>query len=125
MSKIIPGLFYTKSHEWLKVEGKTGWIGITDFAQHQLGSVVFVDLPEAGTKVLKATEFGAVESVKAASDLLSPVSGTVVATNHELVDQPEKINVDAFEAWMIKIEITNPVELKTLLSDADYRAITK
>jgi glycine cleavage system H protein len=125
MSKILAGLYYTKSHEWLRVEGKTGFVGITDYAQSSLGSVVFVDLPEKGTKVAMESEFGAVESVKAASDLLSPVSGVVLAHNQAVVDDPELINKDAYAAWLIKIELANPAEIKKLLSDADYRAISK
>ena len=125
MSKVLKGYYYTKSHEWLKVEGTTGLIGITDYAQHSLGTVVFVDLPEHGAKVQAGKEFGAVESVKAASDLLAPVSGTVLENNQGVIDDPELVNKDAFGAWLIKIQITNPSELSSLLSDADYSAISK
>lgn len=125
MSKVVEGLFYAQSHEWLKVEGKIGTIGITDYAQESLGAIVFVDLPEIGASVAQAKEFGAVESVKAASDLLAPASGKVVEINQDVIDDPEKINHDAYGAWLIKVELSNPSEVKQLLSDADYRAISK
>ncbi|MFA6649013.1 MAG: glycine cleavage system protein GcvH [Candidatus Izemoplasmatales bacterium] len=125
MSKVVDGLYYAKSHEWLKVEGNVGIVGISDYAQAQLGSIVFVDLPEAGTKVTMEAEFGAVESVKAASDLLSPISGNVIATNQAVIDNPELINQDAFGSWLIKIEIANPSEVDQLLSAKDYRFISK
>ncbi|MDD3842121.1 MAG: glycine cleavage system protein GcvH [Candidatus Izemoplasmatales bacterium] len=125
MSKVVDGLYYAKSHEWLKVEGNVGIVGISDYAQAQLGSIVFVDLPEAGAKVTMEAEFGAVESVKAASDLLSPISGNVIATNQAVIDNPELINQDAFGSWLIKIEIANPSEVDQLLSAKDYRFISK
>lgn len=125
MSKVIEGLYYAESHEWLKVEGKIGTIGITDYAQESLGAIVFVDLPEVGASVQQAKEFGAVESVKAASDLLSPASGKVIEVNEALLDDPEVINRDAYGSWLIKIELSNPSETSKLLSDADYRAISK
>jgi glycine cleavage system H protein len=125
MSKVIEGLFYAQSHEWLKVEGSIGTIGITDYAQESLGVIVFVDLPEIGAAVVQAKEFGAVESVKAASDLLSPASGKVLEINQAIIDDPEQINHDAYGAWLIKIELSNPAEVKKLLSDADYRVISK
>ncbi len=123
MSKVIKGLYYATSHEWLKLEGDTALVGITDFAQSQLGTVVFVDLPEVGAKLVKGKEFGAVESVKAASDLYSPITGTVVAVNTVLVGDPEGINHDAFANWMLKVKLTNPKELATLLDDQGYLAI--
>lgn len=125
MSKVVDGLYYAKSHEWLKVEGNVGIVGISDYAQAQLGSIVFVDLPEAGAKVTMEAEFGAVESVKAASDLLSPISGNVIATNQAVIDNPELINQDAFGSWLIKIEIADPSEVGQLLSATDYRFISK
>lgn len=125
MSKIVEGLFYSPTHEWLKVEGKTALVGITDYAQSSLGTVVFVDLPEAGTKVLAGKEFGAVESVKAASDLLSPVSGKVLSANTEVQDDPEVVNRDAYGAWLIRIELADPNETKKLLSAAGYAALSK
>lgn len=125
MSKVVEGLYYAKSHEWLKVEGKIGTIGITDYAQHSLGTVVFVDFPEIGAKVTFEKEFGAVESVKAASDLLSPVSGKVVAVNQAVIDEPELVNTDPFAAWMIQVELSDPSELKKLMSAAEYVSISK
>ena len=104
MSKIIDGLYYSESHEYVKVEGDFGFIGITDFAQHELGNVVYVDMPEVDDEVTAGEDFGAVESVKAASDLMSPVSGTVVEVNEALEDEPGLINKDAFENWIIKVE---------------------
>ena len=92
MSTVLDGLYYSESHEWLKVEGEFGYIGITDYAQHQLGNVVYVDLPEVDDELNQGEEFGAVESVKAASDLLSPISGIVVEINDKLEDEPELLN---------------------------------
>ena len=96
MAKVIEGLYYSESHEYVKVEGEYGYIGITDYAQHELGNVVYVDMPDVDDEVSAGEEFGAVESVKAASDLNSPVSGTVVEVNEKLEDKPELINQDAF-----------------------------
>ena len=100
----MDGLYYSESHEWLKVEGEFGYIGITDYAQHQLGSVVYVDLPEVDDELNQGEEFGAVESVKAASDLLSPISGTVVEINEALEDKPELLNEDAFGNSQVSVE---------------------
>jgi len=111
---------YTKEHEWIEVEGKTGRIGITDYAQGSLGDIVFVDMPKVGATVTAGTVFGSVESVKAVSDLYSPVSGTVTALNEELTTAPEKINTDAHGAWIIKVELTNPADLDALLDAAAY-----
>ena len=96
MSTVLDGLYYSESHEWLKVEGEFGYIGITDYAQHQLGNVVYVDLPEVDDELNQGEEFGAVESVKAASDLLSPISGIVVEINDKLEDKPELLNEECF-----------------------------
>lgn len=123
MAKLIEGLYYSDSHEFVKVEGEFGYIGITDYAQEQLGNVVYVDMPEEGDSVTAGEEFGAVESVKAASDLLSPVSGEVVEVNVALEDNPELINSDAFANWIIKVKLTNMAELDELLSAADYSKI--
>lgn len=121
MSKVVEGLYYAQSHEWVKViDGHTALIGISDFAQSQLGTVVFVDLPEVGTKIDKESEFGAVESVKAASDLISPVSGKVLEVNDDLIGEPERVNQDAYEAWLIKVEIDDLADLDDLLSAEDY-----
>lgn len=126
MSKIVEGLYYSESHEWVKVESDgIVVIGITDYAQSQLGSVVFVDLPEAGTKVVKDSEFGAVESVKAASDLISPISGEIVEINEDLIGEPELVNQDAFAAWMCKVELDDPSELDSLLSSSQYSELIK
>src|SRR5579872_5698589 len=111
---------YTKEHEWIKADGKTATIGITDHAQESLGDIVFVDLPKAGSEIASGKAFGSVESVKAVSDLYAPVSGTVTEVNPELTTAPEKINKDAHSAWMIKITLKDPAELNGLLSAADY-----
>ena len=111
---------YTREHEWVEVDGKTGIIGITDYAQNSLGDIVFVDAPKVGAKVEKGAVFGSVESVKAVSDLYSPVTGTVTEVNEELHASPEKINSDAHGAWIIKVELGDPVEVESLLSAADY-----
>ena len=121
MSKIIEGLYYSESHEYVKVEGDFGFIGITDFAQHELGNVVYVDMPEVDDEVTAGEEFGAVESVKAASDLMSPVSGTVVEVNEALEDEPGLINKDAFENWIIKVELSDKSELDALMDAAAYK----
>ena len=121
MSKIIDGLYYSESHEYVKVEGDFGFIGITDFAQHELGNVVYVDMPEVDDEVTAGEDFGAVESVKAASDLMSPVSGTVVEVNEALEDEPGLINKDAFENWIIKVELSDKSELDNLMDAAAYK----
>ena len=121
MSKIIDGLYYSESHEYVKVEGDFGFIGITDYAQHELGNVVYVDMPEVDDEVNAGEEFGAVESVKAASDLMSPVSGTVVEVNEALEDEPGLINKDAFENWIIKVELSDKSELDGLMDAAAYK----
>ena len=122
MAKVIEGLYYSESHEYIRVEGDYGFVGITDYAQHALGNVVYVDMPDVDDEVEAGEEFGAVESVKAASDLISPVSGTVVEINEALEDQPELINQDAFENWIIKVEISDKGELDSLMNAADYVA---
>ncbi len=123
MSKIIDGLYYSESHEYVKVEGDFGFIGITDYAQHELGNVVYVDMPEVDDEVTAGEDFGAVESVKAASDLMSPVSGTVVEVNEALEDEPGLINKDAFENWIIKVELSDKSELDGLMDAAAYKAM--
>jgi glycine cleavage system H protein len=115
---------YTKEHEWLDVSGTTGTIGITDYAQSTLGDIVFVELPKVGDKVTGGTTFGSVESVKAVSDLYSPVSGTVTAINEELATSPDKVNEDAHTAWMIKIDLSDPSQVDALLDAAAYEAFT-
>ena len=121
MSKIIDGLYYMESHEYVRVEGDFGFIGITDYAQHELGNVVYVDMPEVDDEVTAGEEFGAVESVKAASDLMSPVSGNVVEVNEALEDEPGLINKDAFENWIIKVELSDKSELDNLMDAAAYK----
>ena len=122
MAKVIEGLYYSESHEYVRVEGVFGFIGITDYAQNALGNVVYVDMPEVGDEVEAGEEFGAVESVKAASDLYAPVSGTVVEINEALEDQPELINKDAFENWIIKVELSDKSELDALMNATAYAA---
>jgi glycine cleavage system H protein len=111
---------YTKEHEWISVEGKIGTVGITDYAQNSLGDIVFVELPKVGDELDAGKIFGSVESVKAVSDLYSPVSGTVTAVNEELKDAPEKVNADANTTWMLKLELKDAGELDKLLTAADY-----
>lgn len=125
MAKFIDGLYYSESHEYVKVEGEFAYLGITDYAQSQLGSVVYVDMPSEGDEISAGENFGAVESVKAASDLTSPVSGEVVAINEQLEDNPELLNEDAFENWIVKVKLTNPQELNDLMSVNDYKEICK
>lgn len=111
---------YTKEHEWLKVDGSTGTIGITDYAQNSLGDIVFVELPKVGQEITAGQTFGSVESVKAVSDLFAPVSGTVTEINEALNTSPEKVNKDANKTWMIKITLKDSGEANPLLSAADY-----
>lgn len=120
MAKVIEGLYYSESHEYVKVEGEYAYVGITDYAQHALGNVVYVDMPEVDDEVEAGEDFGAVESVKAASDLISPVSGTVVEVNEALEDKPELINEDAFGNWIIKVELSDKTELDNLMDAAAY-----
>ena len=111
---------YTKEHEWLKVDGNTGTIGITDHAQESLGDIVFVELPKVGSDISAGQTFGSVESVKAVSDLYAPVSGTVTEVNEALNTTPEDVNKNAHAAWMIKVTLRDPAEADQLLSAADY-----
>lgn len=122
MSKIIEGLKYSESHEWVKVEGNIAVIGVSDFAQAEMGDITYVDMPEVDDTVDAGEEFGALESVKASSELISPVSGTVVEVNAELEDAPEKVNEDAYAAWIIKVEMSDPAQLDALLDAASYKA---
>ncbi len=121
MSKVIEGLRYSEDHEWVKAEGSIAVIGISDFAQEELGDITYADLPEIDDEVTAGEEFGALESVKASSELLSPVSGKVVDVNAELEDAPEKINEDPYEAWIIKVEMSDPSELDALMDAAAYK----
>ena len=123
MAKVIEGLYYSESHEYVKVDGDFGYIGITDFAQHALGNVVYVDMPEVDDTLVKDEEFGAIESVKAASDLFAPLSGTVTEVNEALVDNPRLVSDDPMKNWIIKIEISDPKEVEQLLDQEAYDAI--
>ena len=125
MAKVIAGLYYAASHEYVKVEGEFGYIGITDYAQNALGNIVYVDMPDTDDEVEAGEDFGAVESVKAASDLTSPVSGTVVEVNEALEDKPELINEDAFENWIMKVELSDKTELDNLMDAAAYEELCK
>jgi glycine cleavage system H protein len=118
-------LKYTKEHEWIRIEGDTGAIGITDFAQQQLGDVVYVELPEVGTKLTAGQVFGTIESVKAVSELFAPVTGEVVAANGDLKDRPDQVNSTPHDAWMVKIKLANPGEAASLMDTATYEALIK
>ena len=114
---------YTKEHEWVSVEGDIGTVGITDHAQHELGDIVYVDLPKVGAAVTQGGTLGSVESVKAVSDIYSPVSGEIAEINKALADKPERLNEDPHgDAWLVKIRLTAPDEVKQLLSTADYQS---
>ena len=121
MAKVIDGLFYSESHEYVKVEGEFAYVGITDYAQEQLGNIVYVDMPSEGDEVTAGEEFGAVESVKAAGDLVSPVSGEIVEVNEALDDNSELVNQDAFANWIIKVKLSDPSELDNLMDAEAYR----
>lgn len=114
------GLYYTKDHEWLRVEDEFAYIGITDFAQEQLGDIVYIELPEVDDEFEKDESFGSIESVKTAADLNMPVGGVVVEAKEDLNDEPELVNSDAFENWIIKIKINDEAELEELMGDAKY-----
>jgi glycine cleavage system H protein len=116
-------LKYTKEHEWIRVEGTTGVIGITDFAQQQLGDVVYVELPEVGSKMTAGQVFGTIESVKAVSELFAPVSGEVTETNGSLKDRPDHVNSKPHETWMVKVKMTNSGEVASLLDARAYEAL--
>ncbi len=117
-------LKYSKDHEWARIEGDTAVVGITDYAQNELGDIVYVELPEVGSQVEQGKTFGTIEAVKAVSDLYAPVSGEVVEVNEKLNDSPELVNQDPYgEGWMIKIKMSNPDEVNNLLSKEDYEAL--
>ena len=122
MSKILEGLKYSESHEWVKADGNIATIGVSDFAQSEMGDITYVDMPDVDDEVMAGEEFGALESVKASSDLYSPVSGTVVEVNEALEDSPEAGNEDAYGAWIIKVEMSDPSELDGLMDAAAYEA---
>jgi glycine cleavage system H protein len=125
MAKIVEGLLYSDSHEWVMVDGDVAIIGVTDYAQAEMGDITYVDLPEVGDEVSSGEDFGALESVKASSELYSPVSGTVVAVNDGLEDAPELVNEDAFANWIIKVEMSDKAELESLMDAAAYAGITE
>lgn len=125
MSRIIEGLLYSESHEWVKVEGDLAIIGVSDFAQAEMGDITYVDLPAEGDEIAAGEEFGALESVKASSELYCPVSGTIEAVNSELEDAPEKVNEDPYGAWIIKVRMSDVAELDSLLSPEAYSEIAK
>lgn len=117
------GLLYSESHEWVKQEGNIAWIGISDHAQHALGSVVFIELPKVGKVIKKGDSLGAVESVKAASDVYAPVSCKVLEVNEALLDAPELLNDDPYGSWIAKVELTKPEELTSLLNRVQYEPL--
>lgn len=125
MSKVVEGLRYSEDHEWVKVEGDIAVIGVSDFAQKEMGDITYVDMPDVDDEVTAEEDFGALESVKASSDLISPVSGVVVEKNEELEDQPELINQDAYANWIIKVKMSDVSELEKLLDAKGYAAITE
>jgi glycine cleavage system H protein len=126
MANIPEDLHYSKDHEWVRVEGDVATIGITDYAQNSLGDVVYVELPKVGDELAAQEAFGSVESVKAVSELFTPVSGKVTAVNDTLQDDPEKVNTDPYgDAWMIRVKMSSPGEVDSLLTVAEYEDFTK
>lgn len=122
MSNVLEGLRYSEDHEWVKVEDGVALVGISDYAQHELGDITYADLPEEEDEAVAGEEFGALESVKASSELYAPVSGKVVAVNAALEDSPELVNEDAYANWLIKVEMSDPAEVDALLDAAAYQA---
>ncbi|HLR20656.1 MAG TPA: glycine cleavage system protein GcvH [Tissierellaceae bacterium] len=122
--KVVKDLFYAEDHEWVKVEGEEAYIGITDFAQDELGDIVYVELPEEGDELEKDDVLAGVESVKAASDSYMPVDGKVVEVNEDLLDSPELINEDAFENWLVKVELADKSQVDELMSSEEYEEFT-
>ena len=125
MSKVLESLRYSETHEWVKVEGDIAIVGVTDFAQSEMGDITYVDMPDVDDEVVKDEEFGALESVKASSDLISPVSGFVVENNEALEDAPELVNQDPYENWIIKVKMSDPEELNDLISAEEYTKLTE
>lgn len=125
MSKVLESLRYSETHEWVKVEGDIAIVGVTDFAQREMGDITYVDMPDVDDEVVKDEEFGALESVKASSDLISPVSGVVVENNEALEDAPELVNQDPYENWIIKVKMSDPEELNDLISAEEYTKLTE
>lgn len=125
MAEVLQGVKYTKEHEWVSAGEDVVTVGITDYAQEQLGDVVYIDLPSVGSTVTQFEAFGSIESVKAASDLYAPVSGTVVEVNEGLRDQPELVNQSPYDkAWLLKVKLEDKKELDVLMSPADYESFT-
>ncbi len=120
MSKIVDGLLYSESHEWVKVDGNVAVIGVSDFAQSEMGDITYVDMPDIDDEIVAGEDFGALESVKASSELISPVSGKIIALNTELEDKPELINENPYEAWIVKVEMKDKSELDSLMNAAAY-----
>ncbi len=120
--KVEKGLYYSDDHEWVRVEGNMAYIGISDYAQHEMGDIVFVELPDEDDEFDKGDALGAIESVKAASDVLMPVSGRIVEVNEDLEDAPEKVNEDAFGAWIVKVELSDTDEIDALMDSEAYEA---
>lgn len=125
MSKIVDGLLYSESHEWVKVDGNVAIIGVSDFAQSEMGDITYVDMPDIDDEFAAGEDFGALESVKASSELVTPVSGKIVARNKELEDTPELINEDPYKAWIIKIEMSDNSQLDSLMNAAAYAKATE
>ena len=125
MSKIVEGLLYSESHEWVKVDGNVAIIGVSDFSRSEVGDITYVDMPDVDREIAAGDEFVALESVKTSGELISPVSGKVIACNDNLEDKPELINEDAYRAWIIKIEMSDKSELDALLSAGAYAEIAK
>ncbi len=125
MAEVKEALLYSESHEWVKVEGEIAIIGISDFAQHSMGDITYVDMPAVGDELEAEEDFGALESVKASSELVCPLSGAVVEVNEALEDAPEMINKDPYGSWIIKLRMSEPEQLKGLLSPAQYAEIAK
>ena len=121
MANVLEGLLYTETHEWVKVDGKKAWVGVTDFAQHAMGDVVYVELPAVGFEVAKGGDLCVVESVKGANDVYAPLSGQVIEVNSALEDSPELVNSDAYGSWLVVMEISDPSETAQLLSWEAYK----
>ncbi len=125
MAKVLETLRYSESHEWVKIDGDIATVGVSDYAQSEMGDITYVDMPDTDEEIAAGEEFGALESVKSSSDLYSPVSGTIVETNSEVEDSPELINEDAYKNWIIKVRMSNPSEVDGLLDAAAYAKLTE
>ena len=125
MSKVVEGLLYSESHEWVKVDGNVAIIGVTDFAQSEMGDITYVDMPDVDDEFNAGDDFGALESVKTSSEVITPVSGKGIARNDALEDSPELINEDAYAAWIVKIEMSDKSELDAMMNAAKYSEFVK